>query len=314
MLDILAVTGPIYLLIALGFVATRRGVFAAADLRVLGQYVMQFALSALVFRAVAQRPFAQILNLHFIGVYALGSLGAWGVGAAIARVRERGWAGAAFNGGGMSISNSGFIGSTLLVPLLGPWGGVALALVLLTENLVMNPLMLTVAEGEGAHHQPRGQVAVQSLLRVLRLPFVVAMLVGLAVSLSGLPLPAVLMRAVDLLAMSASAVALFVIGGTLVGRRVEGQWVPVIGMVLGKLVLHPAAVLTMVLLWPPTEPGLRAGAVLFATMPMFSIYPLLAQRYGLEGFCASVLVATTAVSFVTISAWLWVLRHLLGWI
>ena len=36
MLDILAITGPIYLTIALGYILTRRGLFARADMRVLG--------------------------------------------------------------------------------------------------------------------------------------------------------------------------------------------------------------------------------------------------------------------------------------
>lgn len=314
MLDILAVTGPIYLLIALGFFATRRGVFRSADLPVLGQYVAQFALSALVFRAVAQREFTEILNGRFLAAYAGGSLAAFGVGLLVALRRGRGLAAAAFNGAGMSISNNGFIGSTLLLPLLGPLGGVAFALVLLVENVVMQPLLLTLAESEGQGHLPWWKVTLQSLGRVLRIPFVMAIFVGLAVSLAGLHLPVVLMRAVDLVAMSASAVALIVIGGTLVGRRLDGQGASVGGLMVGKLLLHPLLVLGMLLMWGmPLDPTLRFAAVAFATMPMFSLFPILGQRYGLEGFCAAAVVLTTIVSFLTITAWLWVLRHLLGW-
>lgn len=312
MLDILAVTGPIYLVIALGFWATRRGLFQAQELRAFGRYVVQFALSALVFRAVSQRQFAEILNGHFLLAYAAGSLVAMGTGVLLARGRGERLQAAAFRGGGMSISNSGFVGATLVVPLLGPVGGVALALVLLVENTLMNPLLLTLAESDGQHHQPWYRTVLQSLGRVLRVPFVIAIFVGLAVSMLALPLPAVLTRTVDLMAMSASAVALFVIGGTLAGCDV-GTVRPALGVLLGKLVLHPLAVLVLVWCWPPADPLLRFGAVAFASMPMFSVYPILAQKYGLEGPCATVLALTTAVSFATISAWLWLLRHVLGW-
>jgi len=72
-------------------------------------------------------------------------------------------------------------------------------------------------------------------------------------------------------------------------------------VVAGKLVLHPLCVLALVWLMPPQEPALRAAAVLFAAMPMMSIYPVLAQRHGHDRFCAAALLAATVVSFVTIS-------------
>ena len=81
---------------------------------------------------------------------------------------------------------------------------------------------------------------------------------------------------------------------------------------LGKLLLHPLSVFAMLWLLPPVAPELRAAAILYASMPMLSIYPILAQKYHEEGFCAVTLLVTIAVSFVTISAVLWVLRAVLG--
>lgn len=313
MLEILAVTGPIYLLIVLGYVSGRCGIFQPADLRVLGQYVVQFALSALVFRAVSQRQFAEIVNGPYLLAYAGGSVATMLFGFAVARLRGRRLAAASFYGVGMAISNNGFIGATLVGQMLGAPAAVGLALTMLVENALMTPLLLTLAESEGQDHLPWYRVAFQSLGRVLRTPFVVAIFLGLAVSALGLTVPGVLMKAVELLAVSASAVALFVIGGTLVGRSLRGQVAPVVEVMLGKLVLHPLLVLGMLLLLPPIDPVLRFAAVAYACMPMFSIYPILAQKYGEEGFCSAALVLTTVVAFVTISGWLWVLRHGLGW-
>jgi hypothetical protein len=82
---------------------------------------------------------------------------------------------------------------------------------------------------------------------------------------------------------------------------------------VGKLAVHPLAVLVLLLLLPPIDPRLGAAAVAYASMPMLSIYPILAQKYGLQGFCAAALLVTTLASFATISATLWMLTAVLGW-
>jgi malonate transporter len=73
--------------------------------------------------------------------------------------------------------------------------------------------------------------------------------------------------------------------------------------VAGKLLLHP---LLAFLALPLDGAVLQTAAVLSACMPMMSIYPILAQKYGREGLCAAALVATTVTSFFTISGFLWV--------
>lgn len=313
MLDILAVTGPIYLLMALGFLSGRRGVFAPTDFRVLGQFVVQFCLPALVFKALSQRAFADILNSTYLLAYAGGSLAMLALGVALARGRGRRMAYSSFFGMGMACSNSGFVGYPVMLQLLGPPAAVALALCMLVENMLMVPLCLALAESQGAEHLPWYRVMGQSLAKVVRTPLVLSILAGFALSALGLQLPAVLTRAVDLLAVASAATALFVIGGSLAGRSVQGQVGSIAQVALGKLVLHPAAVLGLLWLLPPIDPVLRLAAVAFAAMPMFSIYPILAQKYGEESFCAATLVVTTLASFLTLSGWLWVLRHGLGW-
>ena len=47
---------------------------------------------------------------------------------------------------------------------------------------------------------------------------------------------------------------------------------------------------------------------------MLSIYPVVAQKYGLEGFTAAALLVATVSSFFTISSLLWAMHHLLGWV
>lgn len=315
MSDILTVTGPIYLLIALGYAAGRFGLFPRTDMRTLGRFVIDFALPALLFKALSQRSLAEIMSRDYLLAYAAGSLAALFTGIAVARLARGGSLQySVFYGMGMSMSNSAFIGYPIALQWLGPSAAVGLALTLTVENVLMLPLALALAESGAGGGQTWRRVVLRSLGQLLCSPMILAILAGLAFGSLGLRLPAPVARAVDLLAAASTAAALFVIGGTLVGLRVKGMLGDVALIALGKLLLHPLAVLAALLVLPPLEPQLRMAALTFSCMPMLGIYPVLAQRYGQEGFCAAALLATTIASFGTISAILWIMRLVPGWV
>jgi predicted permease len=316
---ILSVTIPIYLLIAVGFLAVRGGLFQKAEMRVLGRFVVNFCLPALVFNALAQRSVAEVLHPSYLLAYGLATLtlqlgGLW----LARRVGGRSLSVAAMRGLGVSASNSGFIGLPIAQQLIGPVAGVVLALNMVIENLVTIPLALALADS-GAQPQSRLWGAVSTSLRgLLRSPLILAILAGLACALTGLRLPEPVARTVQLVSTASSPLALFLIGGTLVGLRLGGLLGQVVQVVFGKLVLMPLAVAACLWacarLFGPIDPLMRTGAVLMAAMPMLSVYPVLAQKYHDEDFCAAALLATTVTSFFTISALIWGLGELDGWL
>ena len=319
MLDILAITGPIYLTIALGYVLTRRGLFARADMRVMGQFVIHLALPALLFNALAQRPVADILNLRYLAVYALGSLLALGLGLLWARrVARQDPTAAVYQAMGMSCPNSGFVGYPVALLVIGPVAGVMLGLNMLVENLLLIPLLLALAESSTSRGGHWSVVLRQSLWNLARNPMVLGLAAGLAVSLAGWTLPTPVARTVTLFAQASAALSLFVIGGSLAGLQMAGLRQPVLRIAAGKLLLHPAAMLAVLLAlealgMTPLEPALRTGVLLTAACPMFGIYPILAQKHGHDGLAAAALLGTTVASFFTISALLWGVRQLPGW-
>jgi malonate transporter and related proteins len=315
MLETLAITGPIYLVIALGFLAARFGMFSKTDMRALGTFVVKFALPALVFTALSQRPVNEILNVRYMVDYAVGSVVvmlvafAWGW-----RRQGKSFTLSALCGLGMSSSNSGFIGYPIAVLVVGPGNAaVGLAMCMVIENLLMIPLGIMMADSGSSSAGKWHRVLRQSLVQLARNPIILGMAGGFSVALLGLPISGVLARTINMLAMSSTAVSLFVIGGALVGLHMKGMRRDVTAIALGKLLLHPLLVGTMVWLLPPQDPALRAAAVVFAAMPMLSIYPILAQKYGFEGICAAALLLATVLSFVTISVVLWLLGPVLGW-
>lgn len=310
MTPILGITGPIYLAIALGYVSTRRGWFAKADMRVFGQFVIKLALPSLLFTAVAKRDVVDLLNASYLLAYLAGSLVVIGLGLLWGRRSGLPPTDNVVAAMGMSCSNSGYMGYPILLLTLAPVAGVALALNMMVENLLVIPLLLVLAErSKGADGH-----GLQTLIRILKQlatnPLIIALATGLTVSLLRLKLPEPIWRTIGLFSGACAGLSLFVVGGTLFSLPLSGMGRQIAPIVLAKLIVHPLAVYLAIQLLPwlglsPLEPSLQTAAVLFAAMPMMGIYPIFAQSYGKEDLGAAALLAATMVSFITLSALLW---------
>ena len=315
MFSILSITGPIYLAVLIGFACTRLGLFAKADMRLFGKFVINLALPALLFNALASRSVGEILHPSYLAAYALAGLLAIGLGLLANRVlARRSFSYSSMFAMGISCPNSGFVGYPVLLLTLGSSvAGVGLALNMMVENLLLIPLLLAFADLEGDKGQA-GRVLLRTLKGLVRNPMIIALVAGLLASLVGWSPPEPISRTVNLFAQASGALSLFVIGGSLAGQSLRGMGPAVLQITLGKLVLHPLIML-VVLTWlvPVADPQLRTAVLLTTAMPIMGIYTILSQRHGHEGISAAALLATTAASFFTLSGLLWWLRQL-GWL
>lgn len=310
MSSILNITLPIFLLIGLGYGLVRGGMFAPEHMRALGRIVINVALPAVIIRALSNSSVAEVFNIQYIAAYGGGSLLVLGIGLAIGLlIRRRSLSVAAIRSLGMSNSNSAFIGFPVAYQLLGAPAVVGLALNAIIENVLIMPTALALAEiGQGERTSVRRVVA-RTAITLAKTPILIAVAVGMLLTLTGVGLPVPVARAVDMVANMAAAGSLLVIGGSLVGLQTKGLATTISIIGAGKLLLHPLVVLGGITLVGMDDPDMRATALVFAAAPMLSIFPLLGARYGEEGPCAAALLATTVASFFTLSAWLWLISH-----
>ncbi len=314
MLDILAITGPVYFSIAVGFFCTRFGLFAKTDKQVFGRFVINIAVPTMLFKTMAERSLGDVFNASYLLAYLGGSLFLACLGflwcRSIARLNRTT---SAFYTMGIHCSNSVFIGYPVLLLTVAPIAGVAMALNVIMENFVLIPLMLALAESGRVKSANWLTLIGKSLLQLLRNPMIIGMLGGIAFSLLGWKLPAPLAQTVSMFAITTGALSLFFVGCTLTGLPMHGMVGRVMPVVVGKLILHPLAVfLALALLpligMPALAHDLRMAAVLMAAVPMLSIYSILAHTYGQEDFSAAALLVTTIVSFFTLNGLLWLLE------
>lgn len=308
MAAVFGITFPIYAAIALGYVLVRSRWFSAADMQVLGRFVMNIAMPALMFSALATRDFSAFFQAGYALAYLLGGLAtiaasfAWFTFTGIDPARR------ALAVMGSSCPNSGFVGYPVMALALPDIAGVVLALNVLVELVVLIPLCLVLIDlaRNDSGHPLRARLG-RILLDTLKRPMVIGLGAGLAVSLSGLPLPAPVERLLSMLAASAVALSLVAIGGALVGLPLHGNKALAGQIAAAKLVLHPAltalcAALIPVIGLAALPQDLHVAVILSAAMPMFGIYVLLAQEQGLQGAASIAMLTATSAAFLTLNA------------
>ncbi len=308
MLDILTITFPIFALVALGYGSVWLGPFRPEDMKALGLYVLNIALPALLFKAVAEREVMEVVNPGYLVAYLVGGLAVLALTFGVLWLQGTGPARRAIGAMGATCPNSAYIGFPVLMLSFPDVAGVVLALNLVVENFVLVPLSLLLLESSRPKTGKPRLIALRDLvINVARRPMVIGLLAGMAAMLLGIDVPTGLARLLDLTAASAAALALFVIGGSLAGMPIRGNRMLAFQIVLGKLVLHPACVALAALALPLIGMGLRspemhAALILSAAMPMFGVYTILAQDYGHEDVASLAQMGATAGAFVTLTA------------
>lgn len=327
-MSVLGVVAPVYLAVAIGYLAVRRGVVPAAALPVLGGFVVNVALPGLLFGALATRPITDVVRPDYLAAYAVGSLVAMAAGHALTvRLAARGddpadvRARAAYYALASGTSNSGYVGLPILMVVMPTHAPAVFGMNVLVENLLTIPLGLALAERAAGAHVSRGDLARRTAATLARSPMVLAIVAGATVSLLGLPVPDVVQRTVTMFGQATTAPALFIIGGYLVGRSLRGRTRSVAPLLLGKLLVHPVAVGVLVFAFgaalpalglAPLDPAFRTAAILSASMPTISIMSVLAARHGQEAPVSAASFAATLVAAVSLTVVLVVLRAVPG--
>lgn len=305
MTDVLSITAPIFIIIGFGYLAVKSALMPQEAMPLLGRFVLYFTLPALIFGTLSKMRVNEVIQPDFLAIYAIGSVSALLGGIILNRlIFKVGLSEASVRSMGMSASNSAFIGYPVLLQVFGSAPTQPFTMALMVENILILPLALILIE-----YGSRDTASGESMLRVwqrifgriLRSPLIIAITAGLVWASLQLPTPAALDRSLEMLAMASVGTALFVIGGSLVGTRVNDSLGSISLVATGKLLLHPLLMLLLVMIWRDFDPQLEQAVILAAAMPMLSVFPIIGGHYGYGRQCAGMLLVTTALSFITLT-------------
>ncbi|MEH6579769.1 MAG: AEC family transporter [Amphritea sp.] len=300
------VTGPIFVIILIGYLAVKYSIVPQGSSQALSSFAINFALPALLFKAISEKPVAEVFNPEYLMGYAGGSLLAFALLFFLSmKLRKNSISHSAIFAMGGSLSNNLMIGFPVIIELFGNVAMVPLALTLMVESFIILPVSLIMADAGVKFGQNRLKVLLLTFRQVLQNPIIVATILGIVFSYLQFSLPQPMMKVIDLFSETVSGIALFATGGLLVGIRIRSVAKDLSLILPTKLIIHPLMVLLVFSFIPGMEPLLFASAIILASMPMFGSYPIIAEKYGLGQTCAAVLVPTIVLSFITLNTVVW---------
>jgi malonate transporter len=300
---------PVVLLIAIGLLAGRRGWIDGAAVKGLSNLVFLVLMPALLFRTMSS---VRVEQLDFLPV------AAYFVAVALIFFGALAWRGlnrrAAVLALASTFSNTVMIG----IPLIGlAWGEAALvtlftlvsvhALVLLTTATVVLELAVLREEAASGRKSPRpmAHTVLLAVRNAVFHPVPLPIFAGLLFAQTGLALPGVVDKPLQMLGNAFGPLALVLVGVTLAQTAIGPQLRSALGLALVKNLLHPALVLAIGAALGLSGPAL-AVMMVAAALPIGANVFLFSQRYEVaeELVTASVAVSTVlALASVPLAMW-----------
>lgn len=307
---------PVILCIGAGFLAARLGWVRAAAIKDLSNLVFLVLTPALLFRTMGAVR-VQELDFQPVALYFLATALIFGVSMVLGGFSTR----SAARGLANMFSNTVMIGVPLVGLVYGEDGLVTLfTLVSLHALILLTAATIVFELAEAREHQRSGQSAPRPMWRtVLQAvrngivhPVPLPILAGLLFAQTGLALPGVVDRSLQVLGQALGPMALLLVGVTLAYTKVGQNLREAVGIALVKNLVHP--LLLLALAWAFGLGGLPV-AVMFtaAALPVGANVFLFTQRYGVmqEEVSASIAVST-ALALLTVPLMLWLAQRLLG--
>ncbi len=295
---------PVFILIALGFLAGRRQWLGEAGIRDLSSLVFLLLLPALLFRTMSMVRIDQVDFLP-VAAYFLAAL-ALLAGSVAWRGFNRASVVLALAG---TFSNLVMIGITLVELAYGQQGLVTLlplvsvhAMILLTIGAIVLELAVAREARQGGQRVPHVLATAWSAFKGAVIhPVPVPIIMGLLFAQTGWGLPAVVDKPLQLLGSAFGPIALVLVGATLARTPIAGHLRQALWIVASKNLVLPALVGASA--WAMGIHGLPMTVlVVAAALPTGANVFLFAQRYDVaQAATTASMGLSTALALFTLS-------------
>jgi len=295
---ILASLVPVFFVMILGFVAGLTKDIDNRNIGSLNALVMDFALPAALFTAMAQTPREAMIGQANLALALLLAMLIVFAAAFVIETRVFGTdrRESALSALTASAPNVGSAGLPVIAAVFSRSASVSVAVAVAIAAIVMTPLSLMLLEAAGP-----GERSVSKIVRgALVKPIVIAPVLGLLLSLGGISLPSLLDSGLTLVGQGASGAALFLTGLVLSAQPFRFNTNVGVGAVM-KNIIQPALAGALALLLLQGAEA-RVAVVLMA-VPSGAFGVLFAIRYGVPSAqIGTTLIVSTIASALTLAA------------
>ena len=303
LLEVIRITVPIFIIIAIGFLIRRRKILSEEGVGLLNKLAYNIGLPSLIFLSITSYSLSDIFNIQIIKViyltYAILILLTILINLAVKRSGK--------TKGAIIVSsfrcNMAFVGFPII---LAAYGDLALAKAsLVAAFLVPVNIIVTMVIFKFYNRREEGIGAGRLLLNFVKDPMIIASISGILFSYLELRIPEIIYNSLDIISGMTVAIALLSIGASFKFVHLKNDFKMVSYISFNKLILMPVVVFVLsTFVFRVEAIDRNVMVILFATPLAVAAYIMAKELRSNHQLLASALIFTTIISALAISAWL----------
>lgn len=301
-------TVPIFLIMVVGYVLRRVKVVDEPFVKTLNSFNYKVTLPVLLFRDIAESDFYSVWDTKYVCfcfLVTLISISAIWILAGLL-YKDRAHLGEFIQASYRS--SAAVLGVAFIQNIYGT-SGMAPLMIIGTVPLYNVAAVLVLSFTGPAAQGISVNTLKKSLRDIARNPIILGILLGMAASLCRIPFQVMVTKTLGNISVLATPLALIGLGAGFEGRKALKQLRPTVAATLLKLVILPAIFLPLAVRLGFRKEMLVALLVMMGAPTTVSCY-IMAKNMGHEGvLTSSVVMATTFLSSVTLTFFLFVLRR-----
>ena len=299
MTSIIGTVLPIFALILLGNIVGRLPFFPAGGVRGLIFYVWYIAMPIAIFIATAANPLPSVQDIPLLAAYFIPLSLTFLMAITIGKIAfnqtatERG-----LYGYSVCFGNIIYMGMPMITAVYGA-EGIRLIILLISvhELILISITMLTINAESGSIITAFRR----ALLHTLKMPLIIAIILGLISAYLQLSLPDTLLSIFTPIGLTAAPVGLFAVGAALVGIKAAGDRKQAVTATALKLFILPALVFTSCHIAGLSEVQTSILTIIAALPTGLNAFNFATTQGTGERRAATTILYSTVISVVTIS-------------
>ncbi|MCD8364960.1 MAG: AEC family transporter [Clostridiales bacterium] len=307
------VTIPIFLVMVVGYFLRRIGILNENFVDVSNKFNFTVTLPVLLYKDLASVNIQEVFDLKYVLFCAVAtSVGFWGSWAiAKLTLKDHSLRGA-FTQASFR-SSAAVMGLAFIQNIYGESAMGSLMIIGAVPLYNIYSVLVLTFEGDYPEGERDTGKIKQTCLNIVKNPIIIAIVIGVIVALLGNPLPTLVNSTVENIAKMATPLALIGLGAGFEGRKALKKIKPTLGASFIKLIAQAAIFIPIAAYLGFTGEKMVALAVMLAGPATPSCYIMAKNMHNDGVLTASIVVATTLLSSVTLTMWIFILRTV-GWI
>lgn len=302
------VTIPVFLVMVIGWLLKQRGMLNDEFVRVANKFNFSVTLPFLVFRDIAGVDIKAVFDLKYVLFCAIvTSICFWVIwGPAKVFLKDKTLIGAFVQASFRSsaaVMGLAFIQNIYGQSAMGP-------LMIIGAVPLYNIYSVIVLTFEAPKGEKDTAKIKSAFINIIKNPIIIAIFLGLVVSLCNIRFPLVIEKTVDNVAQIATPLALIGMGAGFEGRKALTKIKPALAAAFIKLVAQAAVFVPIAAMLGFTGEKMIGIVIMLAAPATPSCY-IMAKNMGGDGvLTASIVVATTLLAAFTLTGWIFLLKSL----